>query len=80
MSTPASSRQLRPYGVIDLIGKGGMGKVWRARNTRLSREVAIGFSQAEFTDRFQRQANAVGSLNPTSAPCSTLTLTISSWN
>jgi eukaryotic-like serine/threonine-protein kinase len=63
MSTPALSRQLGPYELIDLIGKGGMGEVWPARDTRLSREVAIEFSQAEFTDSFQGEANAVASLN-----------------
>jgi len=38
-----------------------MGELWRARDTRLSREVAIELSQAEFTDRFQREANTVAS-------------------
>jgi Tol biopolymer transport system component len=40
-----------------------MGEVWRARDTRLGREVAIKFSQAQFSDRFQREANAIAALN-----------------
>ena len=52
-----------PYEILAPIGKGGMGEVWRARDTRLNREVAIKFSQAQFSDRFQREANAIASLN-----------------
>jgi serine/threonine protein kinase len=63
MFTPASSRQLGPYKLIDLFRKGSMGEVRRARDTRLSRQVAIEFSQAEFIDRFQCAANTVASLN-----------------
>jgi Tol biopolymer transport system component len=63
MSSPSPSRRLGPYELIALIGKGGMGEVWRARDTRLNREVAIKFSQAQFSDRFQREANAIAALN-----------------
>jgi serine/threonine-protein kinase len=63
MSTPAPSQRLGPYELIELIGEGGMGKVWRARDSRLGREVAIKFSQAQFSDRFQREANAIAALN-----------------
>jgi Tol biopolymer transport system component len=63
MSTPSPSRRLGPYELIALTGKGGMGEVWRARDTRLNREVAIKFSQAQFSDRFQREANAIAALN-----------------
>jgi serine/threonine protein kinase len=40
-----------------------MGEVWRARDTRLDRTVAIKFSRAQFTDRFEREARAVAALN-----------------
>jgi serine/threonine protein kinase len=63
MSTPAPSQRLGPYELVALICKGGMGEVWRARDTRLNREVAIKFSQAQFSDRFQREANAIAALN-----------------
>ena len=63
MSPPAPAQRVGPYELIATIGKGGMGEVWRARDTRLNREVAIKFSQAEFNDRFQREAIAISSLN-----------------
>jgi serine/threonine-protein kinase len=40
-----------------------MGEVWRARDTRLNRDVAIKFSSQQFTDRFDREARAVAALN-----------------
>jgi serine/threonine-protein kinase len=52
MSTPAPSQRLGPYELIELIGEGGMGKVWRARDPRLGRDVAIKISAQQFSDRF----------------------------
>ncbi len=63
MSTPAVGLRLGGYEVIAPIASGGMGEVWRARDTRLNRTVAIKFSQAQFTDRFEREARAVAALN-----------------
>ena len=40
-----------------------MGEVWKARDTRLDRTVAIKFSQTEFSDRFAREAHAIAALN-----------------
>jgi Tol biopolymer transport system component len=40
-----------------------MGEVWRARDTRLNRDVAIKFSSQQFTDRFEREARAIAALN-----------------
>jgi len=40
-----------------------MGEVWKARDKRLDRTVAIKFSQAEFSDRFDRGARAIAALN-----------------
>jgi Tol biopolymer transport system component/predicted Ser/Thr protein kinase len=55
--------RLGPYQVEALIGEGGMGKVYRARDTRLGRSVAIKTSNARFSERFEREARAVAALN-----------------
>jgi len=55
--------KLGPYELVAPIGKGGMGEVWRARDPRLGRDVAIKFSSQQFTDRFDREARAIASLN-----------------
>jgi eukaryotic-like serine/threonine-protein kinase len=54
---------LGPYRVDSLLGKGGMGEVYRGADTRLNRPVAIKVSAREFTDRFEREAQAISSLN-----------------
>jgi Tol biopolymer transport system component/predicted Ser/Thr protein kinase len=55
--------ELGPYTILAPIGAGGMGEVYRARDTRLDRTVAIKTSQAQFTERFEREARAVAALN-----------------
>ena len=55
--------KLGPYEITGLIGKGGMGEVYRANDTRLSRSVAIKVSSREFNDRFEREAKAISALN-----------------
>src|SRR5580704_2198327 len=52
-----------PYEILMLIGAGGMGEVYRARDTRLNRDVAIKFSKEQFSERFEREARAVAALN-----------------
>src|ERR1041385_1009337 len=54
---------LGPYRVDALIGKGGMGEVYRGTDTRLGRPVAIKVSSREFNDRFEREARAISALN-----------------
>jgi eukaryotic-like serine/threonine-protein kinase len=54
---------LGPYRVDALIGKGGMGEVYRGTDTRLGRPVAIKIAAREFSDRFEREAKAISSLN-----------------
>jgi eukaryotic-like serine/threonine-protein kinase len=57
------------YEVLALIGSGGMGEVYRARDTRLDRDVAIKIlpeafaADAERVARFQREAKTLASLN-----------------
>ena len=55
--------QLGPYKIEAQIGRGGMGSVYRAADTRLGRPVAIKVSAREFSDRFEREARAISSLN-----------------
>jgi serine/threonine protein kinase len=55
--------KLGPYEIVSLLGKGGMGEVWKARDPRLNRDVAIKVSAHQFTDRFEREAHAIAALN-----------------
>ena len=54
---------LGPYRIAGLIGSGGMGRVYKAFDTRLGRTVAIKVSRAGFTGRFRREARSVAALN-----------------
>ena len=58
-----SGSRLAHYEIIELIGKGGMGDVYRATDKRLSREVAIKTSGQQFSERFAREASVIASLN-----------------
>jgi serine/threonine protein kinase len=68
MGLQAGAR-LGPYEVVSLIGAGGMGEVYRARDTRLDRKVAVKVlapelaADAECRARFEREAKAISSLN-----------------
>ena len=55
--------RLGPYEIIAPIGVGGMGEVFKALDTRLGRIVAIKRSLAPFSERFEREAHAIASLN-----------------
>src|SRR5690242_1895595 len=56
--------RIGPYETISLIGSGGMGEVWKARDTRLDRVVAIKFGKNEFGERFKREARDCGVESP----------------
>ena len=62
MNLSAGAR-LGPYEVLSPLGAGGMGEVWKARDTRLNRIVAIKSSKTEFSERFEREAHAIAALN-----------------
>jgi len=61
--------RLGPYEIVAPLGSGGMGEVYRARDTRLDRTVAIKVlpselaSDPQLRDRFDREARAISSLN-----------------
>jgi eukaryotic-like serine/threonine-protein kinase len=59
----AMADRLGPYEIIAPLGAGGMGEVYKARDTRLDRIVAVKVSKQEFTERFEREARAVAALN-----------------
>src|SRR5512135_1741182 len=59
----AAGDKLGPYEILDLIGAGGMGEVYRAKDTRLDRIVALKVSRDQFSERFEREARAVAALN-----------------
>ena len=62
-------RTLSHYEILDTLGAGGMGEVYRARDTKLGREVAIKVLPEEFSrdrerlDRFEREAKLLAALN-----------------
>src|SRR5712692_3412153 len=66
LTTPS---HLGPYEILSLLGVGGMGEVYRARDPRLGRDVAIKVLPAEFSadperlDRFEQEARAAAALN-----------------
>jgi serine/threonine protein kinase/Tol biopolymer transport system component len=67
--TIAPGTRLGPYEVVAPIGAGGMGEVWRAKDTRLDRDVAVkvlppGFAaNPQLKARFEREAKTISSLN-----------------
>src|SRR5713226_2212525 len=65
----AAGTRLGPYEILAPLGAGGMGEVYRARDPRLGREVAIKVLPASFSQdpdrlrRFEQEARAAGALN-----------------
>jgi serine/threonine protein kinase len=66
---PQSGTRLGPYELLAPLGAGGMGEVWRARDTRLDRSVAVKILPAGFAEdeerrsRFEREAKTISSLS-----------------
>jgi serine/threonine protein kinase len=69
MAAIAKGVSLGPYEILNQIGEGGMGEVWRARDQRIGRDVAIKVLPESFTRgdervwRFEQEARAAGALN-----------------
>src|SRR6266436_4441737 len=65
----SAGTKLGPYEIVSALGAGGMGEVYKARDTRLNRTVAIKVLPAELSgnsdlrQRFEREARAISSLN-----------------
>ncbi len=59
----AEKTRFGPYEIISLLGAGGMGEVYEARDTRLERTVAIKICKGLINERFEREARAISSLN-----------------
>src|SRR5690348_6126524 len=59
----APGSKLGVYEIVEKIGAGGMGEVYRARDPRVGRDVAIKVSAEKFGERFEREARAIASLN-----------------
>jgi predicted Ser/Thr protein kinase len=55
--------RLGPYEILAPLGAGGMGEVYQARDTRLDRTVAVKISAEQFSERFEREARVIASLN-----------------
>ncbi|MGA8809785.1 MAG: protein kinase [Thermoanaerobaculia bacterium] len=66
--SPVAGQRLGPYEIVAPIGAGGMGEVWKARDTRLDRSVAIKMlpeelaANAQLRLRFEREAKAIAQL------------------
>src|ERR1039458_4313495 len=66
---PPAPRRLGNYEILDKLGEGGMGEVWRARDERLHRTVAVKILPADVSNdpsrraRFEQEAHALGALN-----------------
>jgi serine/threonine protein kinase/tetratricopeptide (TPR) repeat protein len=61
--TLSPGSKLGPYEILYAIGSGGMGEVWKARDTRLGRIVAIKKVKEQHSERFKQEARSIAAMN-----------------
>jgi serine/threonine protein kinase len=61
--TLSPGSKLGPYEILSSIGSGGMGEVWKAKDTRLGRIVAIKKVKEQHSERFKQEARSIAALN-----------------
>src|SRR5262249_22695657 len=59
----STGEKLGPYEILSQLGEGGMGEVWKARDTRLDRVVAIKQLNVQHMARFHQEARTIAALN-----------------
>jgi eukaryotic-like serine/threonine-protein kinase len=59
----AAGDRLGPYEILTIIGTGGMGEVYKGRDIRLNRAVAVKVLKPGARERFEREARAISALN-----------------
>jgi serine/threonine protein kinase len=67
--TLSPGTKLGPYEILAHIGAGGMGEVWKARDTRLGRIVAIKKVKERHSKRFKQEARSIAALNHPYGAC-----------
>ena len=63
MNSWRPSEHVGPYVLVEPLGAGGMGEVWKARDPRVGRTVAIKRLKPEYAERFKQEARAIAALN-----------------
>jgi serine/threonine protein kinase len=59
----SAGSKLGPYEILAPIGAGGVGEVYKARDTRLNRTVVVKVCREQFSEHFHKEAEAIAALN-----------------
>ena len=63
LATPLIGKTLGPFEIVAQLGAGGMGEVWKARDTRPGRIVALKTAEELHSERFKQEARSIATLN-----------------